>query len=160
MSPVETSITVNGKVHNIPVKPSETLLHTLRERLGLLGVKQSCDYGGCGACTVIVDGKAVYSCMTLTAKTNEGVITTVEGLGTPANLHPLQKLFMEEWALQCGFCTPGILLSSKSLLDAHPNPSESDIREALAGHLCRCTGFVTIVKAVKKAAVMKEPTSS
>ena len=154
---VEVDLTVNGQTQRLTVEPGENLLRTLRERLGNLGVKESCDYGGCGACTVIVNGRTIYACMALSAKMNGAQITTVEGLESPDGLHPLQRLFMEKWALQCGFCTPGILLSAKCLLDTKNDPTEAEIREALAGHVCRCTGYVRIIEAVKQAATLRAP---
>ncbi|MBI2183546.1 MAG: (2Fe-2S)-binding protein [Thaumarchaeota archaeon] len=152
---IEITLKVNGQMHRVSVEPGENLLRTLREKIGTRGVKQSCDYGGCGACTVIANGKTVYSCMTLSAKMSDAEITTVEGLETTHGLDPLQTLFMEKWALQCGFCTPGILLSSKCLLDSNPNPSEGEIKEALAGHVCRCTGYIKIIEAVREAAELR-----
>jgi len=149
---MEVKLIVNGVSESLEVEPGETLLDTLRMRVGLSGVKQSCDYGGCGACTVIADGKTVYSCMTLALKLSGARITTVEGLENNGKLSPLQQLFVEKWALQCGFCTPGILMSAKCLLDTNPNPTEEVIREALSGHVCRCTGYARIIDAITEAA--------
>lgn len=143
---------VNGEKEEVQVEPGENLLYTLRERLGKVGVKQSCDYGGCGACTVILDGKTVYSCMTLSEKAAGAKVTTVEGLEHDGKLSPLQQLFMERWALQCGFCTPGILMSARCLLDGNPNPSVAEIKESLAGHVCRCTGYSRIIEAISETA--------
>jgi len=148
----EIVLSVNGQEERVQVEPGENLLYTLRERLRMVGVKQSCDYGGCGACTVILDGKTVYSCMALTEKVAGASITTVEGLERDGKLSALQQLFMENWALQCGFCTPGILMSAKCLLDGNPNPSIAEIKEAIAGHVCRCTGYARIIEAISESA--------
>ncbi|MFP4642326.1 MAG: (2Fe-2S)-binding protein [Dehalococcoidia bacterium] len=151
------TLTVNGEVYDLPVgnmyggvHPSDTLLHTLRETLGLKGTKQGCNHGGCGACTVIMDGKTVMSCMTLTVECDGKDILTIEGLEDrkTGQLHPLQQAFIDTTAFQCGFCTPGILLSAKSLLDSNPTPTEDDIKQALAGHYCRCISHYEVVKAV------------
>jgi aerobic carbon-monoxide dehydrogenase small subunit len=143
---------VNQIPHQLWVGPSATLLEVLRQDLGLKGTKRGCDQGHCGACTVIMDGKAVNACTVLAVQADGKKITTIEGLSTGDRLHPLQEAFMEEGAVQCGFCTPGMILSAKALLDETKQPSEEEIREALSGNLCRCTGYVKIVKAVRKAA--------
>jgi aerobic carbon-monoxide dehydrogenase small subunit len=144
---------VNQVPCRLTVDPSTTLLEVLRRDLGLKGTKRGCDQGHCGACTVILDGKAVNACMVLAVQADGKRVTTIEGLSSGDRLHPLQEAFVEEGALQCGFCTPGMILSAKALLDKARDPSEQEIREALSGNLCRCSGYVTIVKAVRKAAV-------
>ena len=143
---------VNQIPYKITVRPSATLLDVLRQDLGLKGTKRGCDQGHCGACTVILDGKAVNACMVLAVQANGKKITTIEGLSSGDKLHPLQEAFVEEGAIQCGFCTPGMILSAKALLDETRKPSEEEIREALSGNLCRCTGYVKIVKAVQRVA--------
>jgi aerobic carbon-monoxide dehydrogenase small subunit len=144
-------LVVNQIPYRVLATPSATLLDVLRQGLNLKGTKRGCDQGHCGACTVILDGKAVNACLVLAVKADGKKITTIEGLSSGGKLHPLQEAFVEEGAVQCGFCTPGMILSAKSLLDEKPNPSEEEIREALSGNLCRCTGYVKIVKAIKKA---------
>jgi len=146
------SITINGKEYQENVSPNLTLLKFLREHIGLTGTKEGCGNGHCGACTVIMDGKAVNSCLVLAVQANGSHVVTIEGIGTPDELHPLQKAFIEEGAVQCGFCTPGMSMSAKALLDEKSDPEEEEIREALSGNLCRCTGYVKIVQAVKRAA--------
>jgi len=146
------SITINGIEYQENVSADLTLLKFLREHLGLTGTKEGCGNGHCGACTVIMNGKAVNSCLVLAVQANGSHVETIEGLGTPDELHPLQKAFIEEGAVQCGFCTPGMIMSAKVLLDEKSNPEEEEIREALSGNLCRCTGYVKIVQAVKKSA--------
>jgi aerobic carbon-monoxide dehydrogenase small subunit len=143
---------VNQVPYRITVRPSATLLDVLRQDLGLKGTKRGCDQGHCGACTVLLDGKAVNACLLLAVEAHGKKITTIEGLSTGDRLHPLQEAFVEEGAIQCGFCTPGMILSGKALLDEIREPSEEEIREALSGNLCRCTGYVKIVKAVQRAA--------
>jgi carbon-monoxide dehydrogenase small subunit len=152
------SITVNGKRHELmvdkDVSPEHTLSYTLRETLGYTGTKIGCDHGGCGACTVIMDGETVLSCMMLTVECDGRNITTIEGLEEPetGKLHPLQQAFIDNTAFQCGFCTPGIIMSAKVLLDENPSPTEQDVKEALAGHYCRCISQYMVVKAVMEAA--------
>jgi carbon-monoxide dehydrogenase small subunit len=141
-------LNVNGEIHEVTVKPYWTLLHVLRNELGLTGAKLGCGTGECGACTVIMDGKAVPSCLILAAQAEGKKIVTIEGLSDGLKLHPLQEAFVKYGAIQCGFCTPGMILSAKALLDKNPNPTEKDVREALSGNICRCTGYVKIVKAV------------
>jgi carbon-monoxide dehydrogenase small subunit len=153
MSGVQVSTTVNGDVEEFVCQPGETLLDVLRNRLGLTGAKEGCGTGDCGACSVTVDGQLVCSCLVLGAEVEGRKITTVEGMADGGNLHPLQDKFLEHAALQCGICTPGFLVAAKALLDSNPDPSEQEIRYALAGNLCRCTGYDKIVRAVDAAAV-------
>ena len=147
-------ITVNGEPRelmiNKDVSPWDTLVHTLRETLGLTGTKIACDHGACGACTVLINGKPVLSCMTLTVECDGSSITTIEGLDDPktGKLHPIQQAFIDHTAFQCGFCTPGIIMSTKALLDENPSPSEQEIKEALAGHYCRCISHYHVLAAV------------
>ena len=150
---------VNQHPYRLTVKPSATLLDLLRQDLGLKGTKRGCDQGHCGACTVILNGRAVNACTLLAVQADGKSITTIEGLSSGDQLHPLQEAFVEEGAIQCGFCTPGMILSAKALLDEAPEPSEQDIREAISGNLCRCTGYVKIVKAVQKAALVTRVSS-
>lgn len=145
----QVCLTVNGEIYQLEVDHRRTLLEVLRENLGLTGTKQGCDTGECGSCTVIVDGRALLSCLTLAVSCQGKKITTIEGLSRAGELHPLQKAFMEKGAVQCGYCTPGMILSLKALLDENPRPSEEQIKEALAGNLCRCTGYVKILEAVR-----------
>ncbi len=145
-------MTVNGNPIEVGVGDEETLLETLRQRLGLTGTKQGCDLGDCGSCTVLIDGKPALSCLTLAADAEGREITTIEGLAHGEDLHPVQRAFHEAGAVQCGFCTPGMVLTAKALLDANPNPDRDTIKGALAGNLCRCTGYVKIVDAVENAA--------
>jgi carbon-monoxide dehydrogenase small subunit len=144
---------VNQLPYRLTVKPLATLLDVLRQDLGLKGTKRGCDQGHCGACTVILNGKAVNACTLLAVQADGKSVTTIEGLSSGDQLHPLQEAFVNEGAIQCGFCTPGMILSAKALLDETQEPSEQKIREAISGNLCRCTGYVKIVKAVQKAAL-------
>jgi carbon-monoxide dehydrogenase small subunit len=143
---------VNGMVHELDVRPTARLIDVLRLQLGLTGVKEGCSEGECGACTVIVDGKAVNSCLVLAVQTRGKKVLTVEGLAGDEGIDALQRAFIEHGAVQCGYCTPGMLMSAKALLMADPAPSEPAIRVALAGNLCRCTGYAAIIAAVKAAA--------
>jgi len=152
MSAVQVKTTVNGDVTEFVCQPGETLLDVLRNRLGLTGAKEGCGTGDCGACSVIVDGQLVCSCLMLGAEAEGCKVATVEGLAEGDKLHPLQEKFIEHAALQCGICTPGFLVAAKALLDRNDNPSEEEIRFALAGNLCRCTGYDKIVRAVDAAA--------
>jgi carbon-monoxide dehydrogenase small subunit len=147
---VET--TINGEAAEFLCEPRQSLLETLRDVLELTGSKEGCLTGDCGACTVLVDGRVVCSCLMLGVEAQGRKITTVEGLADGARLHPLQQKFLEDASLQCGICTPGFLMSAKALLDRNPNPTEPEIRYALAGNLCRCTGYDKIVRAVLDAA--------
>jgi len=144
----QLTIKVNGKSHSLTVDPNRTLLEVLREDLGLTGTKQACDTGGCGACTVIIDGRPVYSCLVLAADCEGKDILTIEGLATNGHLHPIQEAFIKYGAIQCGFCTPGMVMSAKALLDENPKPTEQEVRKAIAGNLCRCTGYAKIVEAI------------
>jgi len=144
---------INGRTYEVLVEANLTLLDLLRDRLGLTGTKQGCSASGnCGACTVLLDGRPTLSCLTLAWAARDAEILTIEGLATPEGLHPLQKAFLERGAVQCGFCTPGMILSAKALLDENPDPTEEEVRAGLAGNLCRCTGYVKIVEAVMAAA--------
>lgn len=145
-------LTVNGERHEIAVSPEASLLNVLRGEIGLVGPKKGCDAGGCGCCSVHVAGKVVYSCMTYAVGAQGKEITTVEGIGHPDKLHPLQQAFIDAGAVQCGYCTSGILMAAKQLLDTTPNPNDETIRHAIAGNLCRCTGYTKIVDAIKLAA--------
>jgi carbon-monoxide dehydrogenase small subunit len=148
----QINLNVNGKMHQIPIKPWATLLEVIRDDLGLTGAKEGCGEGECGACTIIMDGKAVNACIVLAAEANGKEITTIEGLADGGNLHPIQQAFFEIGGLQCGFCTPGMVLSTKVLLDENANPSDEEIRQGLAGNFCRCTGYTKIIESVKVAA--------
>lgn len=141
-------LNVNGSVYEVAVDPYETLVDTLRKKIGFTGTKEGCGTGECGACTVLMDGKAVNSCLYPAAAAEGKEITTIEALAADGKLHPLQEAFLKHWAMQCGFCTPGMILSAKALLDANPKPTEAEVREAIAGNLCRCTGYVKIVDAI------------
>jgi len=143
---------VNDDSVSLEVEPHWTLLRLIRDELGLIGTKEGCGEGDCGACTVIVNGKAVNSCLMLAVDMDGKTITTIEGLARGDELHPLQKAFIEKGAVQCGFCTPGIILVAKALLDQNSNPSEEEIRFAIAGNLCRCTGYAKIVNAIQAVA--------
>jgi carbon-monoxide dehydrogenase small subunit len=143
---------INGETAEVVVEPKTTLLHVLREDLGLTGTKEGCGIGDCGACTVLLDGKPVASCLTLVVEVRDREVLTIEGLSKDGELHPLQRAFIDHFAVQCGFCTPGMILSAKALLDRNPHPVEEEVRQALSGNLCRCTGYVKIVEAVLAAA--------
>lgn len=145
-------LTVNGRRHRLAVEPQATLLEVLREQLGLTGTKEGCDGGECGACTVLLEGRPVLSCLLLAVEAQGKSVLTVEGLAREGQLDPVQEAFIAEGAIQCGFCTPGMLLSARALLDRRPNPSVAEIKEALAGNLCRCTGYGSIIRAVQRAA--------
>ena len=143
---------INGRHHRLLVEPRWSLLYVLREQLGLTGTKVGCDRGECGACTIMVDGKAVNSCLMLAAQLHEREVMTVEGLEAFHGLHPIQQAFLEHHAVQCGFCTPGLLMSALALLEKNPRPSHEEILEGVAGNLCRCTGYEQIVSAITHAA--------
>jgi aerobic-type carbon monoxide dehydrogenase small subunit (CoxS/CutS family) len=140
---------VNGKWQEVFVEPWKTLLEVLREDLGLTGAKMGCDDGNCGACTVLVDGQAVKSCLMLAVLARGKKILTIEGLGSKENLHPLQQAFIDHFAVQCGYCTPGMIMTAKALLDENPSATEVDIRKYMHGNICRCTGYVKIVEAIE-----------
>ena len=148
----QVSITVNGAEHILELEPRELLVYVLRERLDLTGTNVGCDTSSCGACTVLLDGESVKSCTLLGVQVDGHEITTIEGLATNGTMHPVQEAFHEQHGLQCGYCTPGFIMAAVSLLDETPNPSEEEIRHALEGNLCRCTGYQNIVRAVQAAA--------
>ena len=145
------TITLNGTRRTFEAEPQETLLHLLREKAGLTGVKCGCELGECGACTVIYNGRAVNSCCVLAEQADGSDVVTIEGIATAEHPHPLQQAFIDAGAIQCGFCTPGMILSAKALLDRNPHPDEDTIRAALSGNLCRCTGYSKIVEAIQLA---------
>jgi aerobic carbon-monoxide dehydrogenase small subunit len=151
-SPVRVSMTVNGEPRTAEVEPRLLLVHFLRDHLGLTGTHVGCDTSNCGACTVHLDGDAVKSCTVLAVQADGSEVTTIEGIGAEGALHPVQEGFWEHHGLQCGYCTPGMIMAGADLLAKNPDPSEEDVREALAGNLCRCTGYHNIVKAVMSAA--------
>jgi len=152
MAEQKVKFMVNGRSYEIPIEPHMTLVEVLRDKLDITGTKISCGAGECGACTVLIDGKPALSCLTLAITARERNILTIEGLAEGSNLHPIQKSFIEHGAIQCGFCTPGMILATKALLDENPNPTREEVKRALAGNLCRCTGYVKIVDAVLTAA--------
>jgi len=141
-------LTINNQVYELIVDPHRTLLDVLRDQIGLVGAKRGCGHGNCGACTILMDGKAVNSCLILAGDIGGKSITTIEGLAAGSKLHPLQEAFMKHGAIQCGYCTPGVILNAKALLDENPNPTEAEVRTALEGNLCRCTGYTKIIQAV------------
>ena len=143
---------VNGEDHDVVVSPNETLVEVLRDRLELTGAKMGCGEGACGTCTVLLDGKPVRSCLTLAVEVQGKEIVTIEGLAEGAKLHPVQEAFMEHGAIQCGFCSPGMILTGKALLDENPHPTEEEVRRAISGVVCRCTGYAKIVEAIMAAA--------
>ena len=142
------TLSINGDSHDVLVDPRRTLLRVLREQLSLTGTKCGCNYGVCGSCTVLIDDLPMRACLTLAVTATDREITTIEGLETNGELHPVQRAFIEHHGLQCGFCTPGMILAAKALLDKNPNPTPDEIREELSGNLCRCTGYVKITDAV------------
>jgi len=148
----EVTLKVNGIEYKVNVEADMNLLEVLRDKLHITSPKVGCNTGDCGACTVILDGKLVKSCITNIMVADGKEVLTVEGLSKPGKLHPIQQSFYENGATQCGFCTPGMIMATKALLDSNPNPTEEEIREALSGNLCRCTGYTNIIKAVKEAA--------
>lgn len=145
-------VKINGKSHEVSVPPSRTLVELIREDLKLTGTKEGCGQGECGSCTVIMGGKTVNSCLVLAMEADGQEILTVEGLADGDTLHPVQEAFVEHAGMQCGFCTPGMIMSGKALLDRNPNPSEEDIREGIAGNFCRCTGYTKIIESIAAAA--------
>ncbi len=151
-----TILHVNGKEYQLDFQPHETLGRVLNKRLGLTGVRISCEEGECGSCTVLMDGKTVNACMVLAMQAEGKQILTIEGLGTQKNLHPIQQAYIEEHGFQCSFCTPGFILSTKSLLDSNPNPEPDEIAAALSGHICRCGSYPKIIRSVLRAAELLE----
>ena len=149
---MKVSLTVNGQQHEADVEPRTLLVYFLREQLGLKGTNVGCDTSSCGSCTVLIDGESVKSCTVLAVQADGSEVTTIEGLASGGELHPVQQAFHEQHALQCGFCTPGFVMAAVSLLQENPSPSEDEIRIGLEGNLCRCTGYENIVRAVKAAA--------
>jgi aerobic carbon-monoxide dehydrogenase small subunit len=154
---VRVSLDVNGTTYEREVEPRLLLVHFLRDELGLTGTHVGCDTSNCGACTVHLDGAAVKSCTVLAVQADGAKVTTIEGLGSTDDLHPVQEAFWEHHGLQCGYCTPGMIMAAADLLERNPDPSEQEVREALAGNLCRCTGYHNIVKAVLAAAKASRP---
>lgn len=148
MSKKSLQLTINGEPYELTVEPRTTLAELLREELHLTGTKEGCGIGMCGACTVLLDGKAIKSCLVLALKANGKEIMTIEGLAAKGEIHPLQKAFIDHGAIQCGYCTPGMILSAKALLDENPHPTEEKVRMAMVGNLCRCTGYVKILEAI------------
>ena len=146
------TLTVNGTPYEVAIEPRQSLLQLLREELHLTGTKEGCSEGECGACTVLLGGKTVDSCLIFALEAQGREVTTIEGLAHGDQLHPVQKAFAEYGAVQCGFCTPGMILAAKALLDSNPHPTETEIRQGIAGNLCRCTGYVKIVEAIQAAA--------
>jgi carbon-monoxide dehydrogenase small subunit len=149
---VPITVTVNGQVHAGEVEPRKLLVHFLRDTLGLTGTHVGCDTSNCGACTVHLNGDAVKSCTVLAVQADGSEVTTIEGMGSEGDLHPMQEAFWEHHGLQCGYCTPGMIMAGADLIAKNPSPTEAEVREALAGNLCRCTGYHNIVKAVLSAA--------
>jgi carbon-monoxide dehydrogenase small subunit len=150
----QLNITVNGKDYELQIKPSATLLDVIREDLGLTGTKEGCGVGECGSCTVIVDGITVNACLMLAMEAQSSRVTTIEGLADGEKLHPIQQAFVDVGGLQCGFCTPGMILSTKALLDENDSPTDEEIRKGLEGNFCRCTGYTKIIESVRTAANM------
>ena len=151
MKNIKITFILNSKKMTIEIPPNISLLDLLRDYLGLTGTKKGCETGECGACTVLVNGKSVNSCLILAPQINGKTIQTIEGIGTETSLHPLQKAFVDKGAVQCGFCTPGMLMSLKALYDENPNATKEDIKKAISGNLCRCTGYQQIVEAAESA---------
>ena len=152
MKKVEIEFTINGKKRNLSVKPNDLLINIIRNDLFLTGSKYGCGIGECGACTVLLDGEPVLSCLTLAATVDGKEITTIEGLAKGNELHPMQKAFLKNGAVQCGFCTPSMILTATALLKENPNPTEDEIRDYMRGNICRCTGYIQIVKAIESCA--------
>ena len=157
---VKISVTINGKKYTSQVEPRQLLVYYLREALSLTGAHVGCDTSSCGACTVLIDGNAVKSCTTLAVQADGTHVTTVEGLAKNGTLHPIQEGFRQEHGLQCGFCTPGMIMSAADLLQNNPNPSETEIRHALEGNFCRCTGYHNIVRSIQWAAKKLQETNA
>lgn len=154
MKQIEITLKVNGITYTLDVLPQRTLVEVLRETLGLTGTKKSCSEGECGACTVLMDGKPVASCLLLAIDAQEKEILTIEGLSEGEKLHPIQEAFLKNGGIQCGFCTPGMVMSAKAFLDEHPAPTPAEVRKAIVGNLCRCTGYQQIVDSIMAAAKM------
>ncbi len=152
MADLSVVLSVNGRAYRVSAPAEETLLDTLRDRLGLTGTKCGCDSGSCGACTVLLDGEPALSCLALSVRCEGRTITTIEGLANGPTLHPLQQAAVDHGAVQCGYCTPGWLLTAKALLDRQPSPTHDDVRLAIAGHVCRCTGYQKIEESILAAA--------
>ncbi len=150
------TLKVNGYIHEVLISPNQTLLEVLRDNLGLMGTKRGCDLGACGACTVLIDGEAYLSCILLAMDATEKEIVTIEGLSESGELHPLQQSFVEIGGLQCGFCTPGIIMTAKAILDEEPSPTEESVKRKMAGNLCRCTGYKKVIEAVMGVPGRKE----
>ena len=148
----ELNLTVNGEPYELTIKPSMLLVDVLRDKLGLTGTKRGCSSGACAACTVLLDGKAVKSCSILALQADGGNVTTIEGMADGPNLHPIQQSFIDHWAFQCGFCTSGQIMAAKALLDENPDPTREEVKLAMDGHLCRCTGYNMIIEAILAAA--------
>jgi carbon-monoxide dehydrogenase small subunit len=154
MKHVEITLKVNGISYTVDVKPQRTLVEVLRETLGLMGTKKSCNEGECGACTLLMDGKPVASCLVLAIDAQGKEILTIEGLSQGEKLHPIQEAFLKHGGIQCGFCTPGMVMSAKAFLDEHPKPTEAEVRKAISGNLCRCTGYQQIVDSIMAGSEM------
>ena len=148
----QVNLTVNGTLYELSVPPWKALIEVLREDLGLTGTKEGCGLGECGACTIIMNGKTVNSCLVLAVEADGKQVTTIEGLAGDDKLHPIQEAFIQHGGLQCGFCTPGMIMSAKALLDENPSPDEEEIRRGIAGNLCRCTGYTKIIESIESAA--------
>jgi carbon-monoxide dehydrogenase small subunit len=156
-SPVRVTVTVNGREESKEVEPRLLLVHFLRDTLGLTGTHVGCDTSNCGACTVLLDGESVKACTVLAAQADGAQVTTIEGMASNGDLHPLQQAFWDNHGLQCGYCTPGMIMTAADLLERNPHPTEAEVREGLAGNLCRCTGYHNIVKAVMAASGQEVP---
>jgi len=150
MQPI--TLNINGEQHEVSVRPHWSLAYVIREKIGLTGTKTGCEMGTCGSCTVLLDGKPYFSCLRMAIDSSSYAITTIEGLDADGKLHPLQQAFIEDHGMQCGFCTPGMIIAAKALLDENPAPAEQEIREAIGGHLCRCGTYMRIVKSIQKGA--------
>lgn len=148
----EIVLRVNGEEFTVEIEPRRTLLEVLREKLGLTGAKEMCNKGDCGGCTVLIDGKPVLSCLTLAIEVQGRDILTIEGLSKGYDLHPIQQAFVDHGAIQCGYCSPGFIMSAKALLDRNPHPTEDEIKEGISNNICRCTGYVQIIEAIDAAA--------
>jgi carbon-monoxide dehydrogenase small subunit len=159
MKQIEITLNVNGITYTLDVRPQRTLVEVLRETLGLTGTKKSCNEGECGACTVLMDGKPVASCLVLALDAQGKEIVTIEGLAEGEKLHPIQEAFLKHGAIQCGFCTPGMVMSAKAYLDEHPMPTSTEVRKAISGNLCRCTGYQQIVDSIMAASRMMQKKS-